>query len=107
MASFRAVISGYYGFGNVGDEAILAGLLQGFRELAPEATLTVLSGDPAATEAEHGVPAWPRGVRHAASAIRQADLLVSGGGGLLQDATSWRSPLYYLWVLQMARKRGA
>jgi polysaccharide pyruvyl transferase CsaB len=106
MASFRALVSGYYGFGNVGDEAILAGLLQGFHELAPEASLTVLSGDPAATEAEHGVSAWPRGLRRAASAIRRADLLVSGGGGLLQDATSWRSPLYYLWVLQMARKRG-
>jgi polysaccharide pyruvyl transferase CsaB len=107
MASFRALVSGYYGFGNVGDEAILAGLLQGFRDLAPEAALTVLSGDPAATEAEHGVSAWPRGLRSAARAVRQTDLLVSGGGGLLQDATSWRSPLYYLWILQMAQKRGA
>jgi polysaccharide pyruvyl transferase CsaB len=107
MVSFRALVSGYYGFGNVGDEAILAGLLQGFRDLAPEAALTVLSGDPAATEAEHGVAAWPRGLRSAAGAIRRTDLLVSGGGGLLQDATSWRSPLYYLWVLRTAQKRGA
>jgi len=102
----RALISGYYGFGNAGDEAILAGLVEGFRALAPELALTVLSGHPAATEAEHGVQAVPRGFRSAAAAMREADLFVSGGGGLIQDATSWRSPLYYLKLLAMARRRG-
>ncbi len=99
----RLLISGYYGFANAGDEAILAGLVQGFRELAPEAQLTVLSEDPLATAAEHGVAAVPRGLTSAFSAIQDSDLLVSGGGGLLQDATSWRSPLYYLALLWLAR----
>jgi len=102
----RALISGYYGFGNAGDEAILAGLVEGFRALAPELALTVLSGHPAATEAEHGVHAMSRGFRSAHTALRAADLFVSGGGGLIQDATSWRSPLYYLKLLEMARRRG-
>jgi len=102
----RALVSGYYGFHNAGDEAILAGLVEGFRQRAPEATLTVLSQDPAATEAEHGVKAIPRGTRAAEAAMREADLFISGGGGLLQDATSWMSPLYYLYLLRQARRRG-
>jgi polysaccharide pyruvyl transferase CsaB len=102
----RALVSGYYGFHNAGDEAILAGLVEGFRQRAPEAVLTVLSQDPAATEAEHGVKAIPRGTRVAEAAMREADLFISGGGGLLQDATSWMSPLYYLYLLRQARRRG-
>jgi polysaccharide pyruvyl transferase CsaB len=101
-ASPRLLVSGYYGFGNTGDEAILAGLVEGFRRLAPGATLTVLSGSPAATEAEHGVRAAPRGPLSVWRELRRCDLLISGGGGLLQDVTSWRSPLYYLGVMRMA-----
>ena len=102
----RALVSGYYGFGNAGDEAILAGLVEGFRQLAPEARLMVLSRDPAATIAEHGVAAVGRGLWGLSANLQDFDLLISGGGGLLQDATSWRSPLYYLAVLRMARRAG-
>jgi polysaccharide pyruvyl transferase CsaB len=98
----RVLISGYYGFANAGDEAILAGLVAGFRQLAPSLELTVLSGNPAATASEHGVRASRRGLLSARTQLRSADLLISGGGGLLQDATSWRSPLYYLAVLRLA-----
>ncbi len=100
----KVLVSGYYGFGNAGDEAILAGLIEGFRQLAPAAELVVLSGNPAATMAEHGVIAVPRGLRSARRQARQCDLLVSGGGGLLQDVTSWWSPLYYLAIIKFARQ---
>jgi len=100
----RALVSGYYGFGNAGDEAILAGLIQGFRDLAPEIELTVLSGDPPSTTAEHAVVAVPRGLSSVRRSLGLSDLLISGGGGLLQDVTSWRSPLYYLAILEMARR---
>jgi polysaccharide pyruvyl transferase CsaB len=102
----RVLVSGYYGCGNAGDEAILAGLVTGFRELAPTADLVVLSGDPGATSAEHGVMAVPRALRSARRQAKMCDLLVSGGGGLLQDVTSWRSPLYYLAIMHFARKAG-
>lgn len=102
----RVLVSGYYGCGNVGDEAILAGMVSGFRELAPTVELIVLSGDPEATSAEHGVIAVPRGLRSARHQAKLADLLISGGGGLLQDVTSWRSPLYYLAVMHFARRAG-
>jgi len=102
----RALVSGYYGFGNAGDEAILAGLVEGFRQLAPHVELTILSGDPAATTSEHAVAAVGRDLSGLPAKLRNCDLLISGGGGLLQDATSWRSPLYYLAVLRMARRAG-
>jgi len=103
----RVLISGYYGMGNLGDEAVLAGLLGELRRLRPEWSLTVLSGDPAATRQDYGVDTVPRAspaqVLHA---VRRSDLLVSGGGGLLQDATSLRSLAYYAGVLWLARMAG-
>ncbi len=99
----RILVSGYYGFGNAGDEAILDAMAAG---LSPH-RLTVLSGDPAATRAEHGVEAVPRqSLRHVMGAIRAADLVVSGGGSLLQDATGPRSVPYYLGILWLARLLG-
>lgn len=102
----RVLVSGYYGFGNAGDEAILAGLAAGLRRIAPDGELTVLSGDPAATESEHGLRSVPRGLARVYGLARRSDLLISGGGGLLQDVTSWRSPLYYLGVMRAARAAG-
>lgn len=100
----QILISGYYGFHNAGDEAILAGIIAGFRELASETEFTVLSEDPAATRRDHQVEALPR-LRPLViwRAIRHADLVISGGGGLLQDTTSWRSPLYYLGIVLLAK----
>ncbi len=106
MSALRLLVSGYFGFGNAGDEAILAGLAAGCWRLLPGAELVVLSGDPPATEAEHGVNAAPRGLRSLRSQLRRADLFISGGGGLLQDTTSWRSPLYYLAAIRLARRAG-
>lgn len=41
--------------------------------------------------------------RHVSKAIRECDLFISGGGSLLQDATSLRSLFYYLGVIHLAR----
>ncbi|MFO7545391.1 MAG: polysaccharide pyruvyl transferase CsaB [Trueperaceae bacterium] len=99
----RVVVSGYYGFGNLGDEALLGGLADGLRRRGHQ--VVVLSGDPAATRAAHGVAATHR-LYGAPFAIARADAVVSGGGGLLQDATSTRSLRYYLAVMRLARLLG-
>jgi len=101
------VISGYYGYGNTGDEAILTALTDELRRRYPDVQLTVLSADPEATARQHGVEAIPRWSLPAIwRALRGADLLISGGGGLIQDATSHLSPLYYLTILRLARLAG-
>jgi polysaccharide pyruvyl transferase CsaB len=85
------LIAGYYGFGNAGDEAILAAMLGELRALRPHLELVVASGSPAATEARHGVRAVPRDDLPAViAAVRASDLVILGGGGLFQDY--WRLP---------------
>jgi len=99
------VLSGYYGSGNIGDEAVLAGILAGLREAGLSARVTVISADPERTIREHaGVQAIPRMAPCAITrALLRADLFLSGGGSLFQDVTSARSPYYYLTVLRLAQ----
>ncbi len=102
----RILLSGYYGFGNAGDEAILAGTLAALRHRLPSCEVTVLSAQPPATAAEHGVRTaqrwhWPTIWRE----LGRTDLLLQGGGGLVQDSTSRLSPFYYLGLLLAARLR--
>jgi polysaccharide pyruvyl transferase CsaB len=104
----RLVLSGYYGFKNSGDEAVLLSIMQALDEAGRARGLrvepVVLSGDPAWTERQYGVAAVPR-MNPAAvwRALRESDGLISGGGSLLQDATGWGTIPYYLGVIEMAR----
>ncbi len=50
-------MAGYYGFGNAGDEAILASLLDDIRAELPDVSVTVTSADVDATSALHDVAA--------------------------------------------------
>lgn len=107
MSSKNIVISGYYGFGNLGDEAVLYSILLTLRKSIPGLDITVLSNDPAATVRDYGVRTADRwNIRAVAGALRKADLLVSGGGSLLQDVTGLQSLLYYLGVIWLARLLG-
>lgn len=103
----RLVISGYYGFGNAGDEAMLAAILEAILEVVPEADITVISGNPRHTAEKHGVKAVGRfDVTGIFNAIKRCDLLISGGGSLLQDVTSNRSLYYYLSIISLANMLG-
>jgi polysaccharide pyruvyl transferase CsaB len=103
----RIVISGYYGFRNAGDEAVLSATLSELRHRLPDAEPVVLSADQEDTAEQHQVDAaqrWP--LRALLKTINSADLLLSGGGSLLQNATSWASLGYYLFTLDRARRAG-
>lgn len=103
----RVLISGYYGFGNLGDELLLTALLRELRQLAPDSQAAVLSADPRATEARHQVEAVARDrPDQVLRAVGRCDLLLSGGGSLLQDGTSSRSLWYYLGLLDLAQRMG-
>jgi polysaccharide pyruvyl transferase CsaB len=103
----RVVLSGYFGFNNAGDEAILAATIGALRQKVPGVEIVVLSGNPAETRATYGVDAVERGnLAHVQRAIRSADLVLSGGGSLLQDVTSNRSIPYYLGVVALAKLHG-
>lgn len=98
----KVVISGFYGFHNIGDEAILKTLTQQLRKLDPNVEITVLSHSPEETMSKFGVKAINRrDAFKVFNAIRKSKILLSGGGSLLQDDTSARSIHYYLAILRM------
>ena len=103
----RLLLSGYYGFNNLGDEAVLGATVDALRARSPHVEIAVLSANPGATAGAHGVLAIPRSrPRDVAQALKRCDLCLSGGGSLFQDVTSWRSPWYYLAVLALAQRLG-
>jgi len=101
----RVVLSGYYGFCNLGDEAILGATVDALRDRRPGLDIAVLTATPQATSGTYGVEGVPRNrPREIVRTLRGCDVYLSGGGSLFQDATSWRSPWYYLGVLALARR---
>jgi len=82
----RILISGYYGYANPGDEAILTVLLSELRTHLAGVEISVISGAPERTAGTHGVNAvlWsdPSAI---AEAVQHADLVISGGGGIFHD----------------------
>jgi polysaccharide pyruvyl transferase CsaB len=99
----RVLLSGYYGFGNLGDEALLEVIVTHLRRRFSGTQIDVLSATPDATARAFGVETTPRwNMRAVNEAIARADVVLSGGGGLLQSATSVRSVLYYAGILREA-----
>lgn len=87
-----AVICGYYGFGNLGDELVLEKIKA---SLAP-LRLSVIGAKGGGRICRLNLPQIARN-------IRSSSVLVLGGGSLLQNSTSNRSLGYYLAVLKTAR----
>lgn len=104
MAKIRVLLSGYYGKGNGGDEALLATLLQ---MLPSHVTPVVLSGNPQQTQQRYGVESYNRmAFLQVVQALRSCDAFVWGGGSLIQDVTSSISPFYYGGLMVMAQVMG-
>ncbi len=104
---YNILISGYYGFNNIGDESILRTVIDNLREKLPDVNITVLSQSPAQTAEKYGVKAAGRmNPFDILRSLWRCDMLLSGGGSLLQDATSARSILYYLFILRLAQLLG-
>lgn len=104
----KLVISGYYGFRNSGDEAVLKSILTALEEESQRSNVTiepiVLSIDPAWTTSMYGVRAVHRmKLKEVREALKESDGLISGGGSLLQDATGLKSIPYYLGVIKLAQ----
>ncbi len=101
------IISGYYGFNNIGDDSLLVSIISGIRERLPEAKITVLSKRPRHVSKMTGVRTVNRfNIPGVICEMRRAKLLISGGGSLLQDGTSRKSLYYYVYIMRLAKKMG-
>ncbi len=100
----QAVLCGYYGMGNAGDEALLVSLLQ---SLPPDIKPIVLSKNPTETHDRYGVEAvdrWDLG--QVFRAMRRSQFFIWGGGSLMQDSSSAISPVYYGGLMALAQLLG-
>lgn len=102
------LISGYYGFDNLGDEAILEEICNELKELIAADDIVVLSANPAATTARYGINAIKRtDLRTMATMLLRCRLFISGGGGLFQNTRSLGSIVFYGGQIALAKMLGA
>lgn len=95
----KYVISGYIGFDNFGDEAIAKVLISHLKSINAK-KITVLSSNPKKTAQLYNV--FSVNFLNFFQPILESDILISGGGSLLQDITSLKSLIYYLTVIVVA-----
>ena len=101
------IISGYHGFANSGDEALLFAILNTLRNKKPSLEFTVLSKKPEETAEVYNVKSVFRyNFWKVYREMKNSKMLLFGGGSLLQDITSNKSLFYYLAVIRLAQKCG-
>lgn len=99
----RILLSGYFGFNNLGDEAILGSMVNLIEEIDQDTDIIVLSNAPETTKVKYNTESVYRyDIFNIMSEMRRSDILISGGGSLLQDVTSLRSVPYYLGLIFLA-----
>ena len=101
------LICGAYGKGNSGDDAILSAMVDQLRRKDPDMPIYAISRSPKQTAKEvriGGIYTFSAGkIRRR---MRKNLLYLSGGGSLIQDATSSRSLWYYLSSIRSAKRTG-
>lgn len=104
---YDILISGYYGFENSGDDAILMAILDNLRTYKQDIKILVLSKNPEETKRIYGVDtAYRFNFSEVVKAMKNSKLFLNGGGNLIQDESSSRSLMYYLATIWMAKKLG-
>lgn len=104
---YGAVLCGAYGKGNAGDDAILGAIIKSLRGIDQDLPIYVMSRKPMETKLhEHVGSFFTFDIFKLNSLLRKTKLFVSGGGTLIQDVTSTRSLLFYLYTLRAAHKAG-
>lgn len=97
-------ISGYYGFRNNGDDALLLALTDDIKAEHKDARMVVFSNRPKETARIYRIDAVHRlNILKIAKVCKKTKVLIFGGGSLLQDETSSKSLWYYLSVIKIAK----
>ena len=100
---YDAVIGGYYGFGNMGDDTVLCRITQKLKEKNPNVRIAVIAEHKELSEKRYGVSCIGRfDISGIIRAMRGAGVFVLGGGSLFQNETSSRSLLYYTFMVRLA-----
>lgn len=104
---YDVLFSGYYGFGNMGDDSILETVVKNLKEAAPSVRVAALTKHPSEDSRHFEIPCIRRmGLFRMVHAMRRSRVLISGGGSLFQDTTSSKSLKYYAFVINLAKALG-
>lgn len=107
VGRYGAVICGAYGRGNIGDDSILLTMIRQLREEDPFLPICVMSRCPKKTAEITGVSSIPMfHVLAFRKWMKRCTLYISGGGSLIQNATSNRSLMFYLFSIWQAKRCG-
>lgn len=97
------LISGYYGFRNSGDDALLKAIIQDLKMYKESPNIVVLSANPKETMETYRVKSINRlNIPNIIKHMKNSEMLISGGGTLIQDRTSTKSLWYYLMIISLA-----
>lgn len=100
-------ICGAYGKNNAGDDAILEAIVSEIREIDPDIRIHVLTRTPKKTAQYYRVDAlYTFNLLALFSAFLKSRLYINGGGNLMQDVTSTRSLLFYLFTIRFGKAAG-
>ena len=119
----HVALCGYVGFDNLGDELILQTLVKALvlhPAMPKPLHLTVFSQQPEATQQTLKAliqsldsstlltvtSIHRQDIKAIFQTLWQADGFITGGGGLFQDKTGWKSPLYYGGLMLLAKLLG-
>ena len=101
----RVVLAGYYGYSNAGDELILRYIVSGLKERFPHMEISVLHRSPKTARDSCGCFCSDvnyigrynifKLVLH----ILHSDVVVMGGGSLIQDVSGLFTIYYYLGLI--------
>ncbi|MBQ9112259.1 MAG: polysaccharide pyruvyl transferase family protein [Clostridia bacterium] len=101
------LLCGYYGFGNMGDDLLLTSAVKRAGEKFPRMPVVALTSGGWRDSRKFGIVCVRRSDPFSVmSAINKAEVVVFGGGTLLQNSTSRRSLWYYLFILRYAKRKG-
>ncbi len=104
---YDVMISGYYGFNNSGDDAILLAIIDNLRSIKKDIRIVVLSKSPKDTAKNYEVDSIDRfNLFEVIRTMKRTKLFLNGGGNLIQDVTSTRSLMYYLTTIYLAKLIG-
>ncbi len=102
MDNKNFLISGYYGYKNSGDDALLASVVKDILEINPENKINILTKKDSTYDFKDTTYTDRFSFFKLIKAIKKTDVLIMGGGSLLQDKTSNRSLYYYLSLMFFA-----
>ncbi|MCL2225206.1 MAG: polysaccharide pyruvyl transferase CsaB [Defluviitaleaceae bacterium] len=104
---FDIMLSGYYGYANSGDDALLDAVIKSLRKEREGLSILVLSRNPQETMRDYGVFSIHRlNFFRVRRYMKKTRLIVYGGGSHMQDNTSTRSLVYYTFLIHLAKFMG-